>query len=452
MRHNFRIFLVEDDPWYGQILKHHLSMNEDYEIHLFETARECLNNLYLKPDLLCVDYGLPDMKGDALLAELIHWNQNIPVIIISAQEEIKVAVNLLKAGAREYLVKDNNTTDLLWRSILHIRETLVLKIEVEELKTELRKNYSVNKYMIGESEPLQKVTRLIDKAIKSNINVSITGETGTGKEVVAKSIHFNSDRKKMPFIAVNMAAIPMELIESELFGYEKGAFTGANTKRSGKFQDADGGTLFLDEICEMDLSLQSKLLRVLQEREVVPLGSSKKLKVDVRIITATNRNLAEEVRNGNFREDLYFRIIGLPIDLPPLRERGNDVVLLAKTFINEYAADNHVNPPVLGKDAIEKLLSYNYPGNVRELKAIMELSCIMCSDERITADDIVFHNLNNKGVSYAEEKTLREYEADIINEYLKKYNHDVLLVAEKLNISKSSIYSMIKSGILDAKK
>ena len=176
MRHSFRIFLVEDDPWYGQILKYQLSRNEDYEIHLFETARECLNNLYLKPDLFCVDYGLPDMKGDVLLAELIRWNQNTPVIIISAQEDIKVAVNLLKAGAREYLVKDENTPEVLWRSILNIRETLVLKIEVEELKTELRKNYSFNKYLTGDSEALQKVTRLIDKAIKSNINVSITGE------------------------------------------------------------------------------------------------------------------------------------------------------------------------------------------------------------------------------------------------------------------------------------
>lgn len=440
-----KIFIVEDDPWYGELLKYHLSLNPDYEVSLFATAKELLTQMHLNPHVVCIDFDLPDMKGDQLLEKIRVVNNLMSVIVISGQEDISVAVNLLKAGARDYIVKDDNTKELLWNAILKIRENQELRHEVEELKERLEQKYNFEKAIIGQSAPIRKTFSLIEKAIKTNVNVSITGETGTGKEVVAQTIHYNSDRKKKPFVAVNMAAISKELAESELFGHEKGAFTGAITQKAGKFEEAQGGTLFLDEIAELDLSLQSKILRVLQEREVVRVGGKDKIKLDIRLITATHKNLAVEVKDKNFREDLYYRIIGLPIELPPLRERGNDVLILAKHFIDAFAKENKNKPQVLSEDAKEKLLKYNYPGNVRELKSIIDLSCVMCDGATIVDEDITFTNIKGDGEFTSIEKTMREYTSDIISFFLKKHNNNVVEVAKRLDIGKSSIYNMIKN-------
>ncbi|MBL7922240.1 MAG: sigma-54-dependent Fis family transcriptional regulator [Bacteroidia bacterium] len=439
-----KIFIVEDDPWFGELLKHHLSLNPDYELHLFVSAKECLNNMHLRPDIICVDYGLPDMTGDILLQKIHEINKNIPGIVISGQEDVAVAVNFLKSGAKDYIIKDDNTKDILWNSIIKIRETLDLKKEVEELKGQLGQKFSFEKTIIGKSPVLKDVFVLVEKALSSNINVSITGETGTGKEVIAKAIHYNGERKKKPFIAVNMAAIPTELIESELFGYEKGAFTGAQNRKIGKFEEANGGTIFLDEIAELDLSLQSKILRVLQEREIVRVGGSERVKIDARLITATHKNLAEEVKKGKFREDLFYRIIGLPIDLPPLRNRGNDVLILAKHFIDEFAKENKLKTVSISNDAKDKLLKYNYPGNVRELKSVLDLACIMCNGKEINTDDIRFNSVRSNDVYTTEEKTLKEYTNEIIAFFLKKYNQDVLEVAKRLDVGKSTIYNLLQ--------
>jgi DNA-binding NtrC family response regulator len=448
----FTIFIVEDDPWYGQLLRHHLSLNPDYDIRLFTTAKECLSELYHQPDMVCIDFGLPDMSGDKLLAKIKAVNNQLPVVVISGQEEIAVAVDLLKSGARDYIIKDDHTKDMLWRSIINIRENVHLKQEVESLKEQLETKFNFEKTIIGQSDALKKSFRLIEKAIHSNINVSITGETGTGKEVVAKAIHYNSERRKKPFVAVNMAAIPKELIESELFGHEKGAFTGALNQKKGKFEEADGGTLFLDEIGELELNLQSKILRALQEREVTRVGGNSSVKFDVRLITATHKNLADEVKNGNFREDLYFRIIGLPIELPPLRDRGQDTYILAKHFIDEYAKENKVKPPILTTSAKERLIKYHFPGNVRELKAMMDLACVMCDGQEINEQDINFHKVRDNDHFLVGEKTMKEYTADIIAFFLKKYDNNVVLTADKLDIGKSTIYNMIKSGEITLKK
>jgi transcriptional regulator with GAF, ATPase, and Fis domain len=241
-----------------------------------------------------------------------------------------------------------------------------------------------------------------------------------------------------------MAAIPKELIESELFGHEKGAFTGAVARKEGKFEEANGGTIFLDEIAELDLSLQSKILRVLQEREIIRVGGNEKVKLEVRLIIATHKNLADEVSKGNFREDLYYRIIGLPIELPPLRERGNDVLILAKHFADEFSKDNKLGGIVIAADAKEKLLRYNYPGNVRELKAMIDLAVVMSNGHEIIADDISFTSTRNEASFINEEKTLRQYTCDIIKYFLKKYDDDVIAVADKLDIGKSTIYKMIQ--------
>ena len=380
-----KIFLIEDDAFSGEALKYHLKLNPEFDVHLFKTGKECLNNLYLKPDIICLDFGLPDITGDKLMVKIQETNNKIPIIIISGQEEIEVAVNFLKAGAKDYIVKSEHTKDLLWNAIIKIRENLDLVQEVEELKEQLEQKYSFEKTIIGQSDAIKKVFNKVNKSINTNINVSITGETGTGKEVVAKAIHYNSERKNKPFIAINMAAIPKELMESEFFGHEAGAFTGANTRNIGKFEQANGGTIFLDEIAELDLNLQSKLLRVLQEREVVRLGGTTKIKFDARLIIATHKVLAQEVKKGNFREDLYYRIMGLPIELPPLRERGNDILLLAKHFIDLFIKDNKMKAISLSKEAKDKLIRYPFPGNIRELKSVIDLACVMSDGKEIFA-------------------------------------------------------------------
>lgn len=441
---NYSIFIVEDDPWYGELLDYHLSLNPDYTVTRFTNAKSFLDQLHLKPDLVTIDYSLPGTNGLELFTMIRSVYPSMPVIIISGQEDVNTAVELLKKGVNDYIVKDENTKDILWNSILRIRENQSLKKEVETLRKELHQKYEFEKLIKGNSPAIKRVFGLMEKATLANINVSITGETGTGKELVAKAIHYNSNRKDKPFMAVNMAAIPGELLESELFGHEKNAFTGATGRKIGKFEEANKGTLFLDEIGELDLNLQSKILRVLQERELVRVGGNEKIKLDVRLIVATHRNLAEEVRKGSFREDLYYRIIGLPIPLPPLRERENDILLLAKFFLDEFCQENKMESQLLTASAREKLLLYNYPGNIRELKAMMDLAAIMSNGKEVTAQEITINATRSDDLFIGEVKTLKEYTAHIIGHYLKKYNNNVLEVADKLDIGKSTIYKMLQ--------
>ena len=284
----------------------------------------------------------------------------------------------------------------------------------------------------------------MEKAAESSVNVSISGETGTGKDIVAQAIHYNSVRQTKPFVAVNMAAIPLELIESELFGYEKGAFTGAVRRRKGKFEEANGGTLFLDEIGDLTLSVQSTLLRVLQERELVRVGGSEVIKLNVRLIVATNKSLAREVDAGNFRDDLYFRIMSLPINLPPLRERKGDILLLSNHLLAEISKLNGSNQKRLSKDAERKLLSYSYPGNVRELRSIIEVGEAVAESIEIQPNDLHFRSNEISLSAIKEQKTLREYTCEIVKYYLEENDYSVAKVAESLDVGKSTIYKMIQ--------
>lgn len=438
-----KIFIVEDDPAYTKFLQYVLSLNPDFEVSTFSTGKDCLDNLYQKPSIITLDYTLPDMPGEKVLAEIKAFD-NIQVIIISAQEKIGTAVELLKLGAYDYITKDEDTKNRLLNTINNARQNISLVKQIDHLKQEISEKYEFDKSIVGSSGALKKVFALLEKAVKTNITVSITGETGTGKELVAKAIHYNSKRKKKPFVAVNIAAIPSELMESELFGHEKGAFTGANTRRIGKFEEAEGGTIFLDEIGEMDLNLQAKLLRVIQERELTRIGGNDIIKLDIRLIVATHRDLAEEVKKGNFREDLYYRLLGLPVHLPPLRDRGNDIVILAKHFLQAFAKENDLPALRLSAGAQEKLLSYPFPGNVRELKSIMELAAVMANDNEIKADDISFNSVSKETNFLFEEMTLRDYTFKILRYYLDKYDNNVLQVADKLDIGKSTIYRYLK--------
>jgi len=441
---NFRIFIVEDDQWYADILAYHLLLNPDNMVEKFGTGRDCLSNMYKRPSLITLDYSLPDMKGKEILKKIRHTHPDIPVIIISGQEDITTAIELLKEGAYDYIVKDEETKDRLWITIKNVKENLKLREENEHLKEEVGRKYEFSNILVGQSPSLTKVFSLMEKALDNNITVSITGETGTGKELVAKAIHYNSKRKKGPMISVNMGAIPKDLVESELFGYEKGAFTGALTRKTGKFEDAEKGTIFLDEIAEMDLNMQTKLLRVIQEREVVRIGSSTPVPVDVRIITATHKSLADEVSRGNFRKDLYYRLIGLPIQLPSLRERGNDILVLAGYFADSFCKENKRPRISFSEGAQKKLLKYHYPGNVRELKSTIELAIIMSDGKIIREENISFHSLEAANDFMQEELTLEQYEGKIIELFMQKYDNNAILVAKKLGIGKSTIYRMLR--------
>jgi len=440
----FTIFIVEDDPMYGQILEYGLTLNPDYKVEIYTTGRECLNNLYKNPSVITLDYTLPDMEGNAVLKKIRQGRAEIPVIIISGQEDITTAIELLKEGANDYIVKGEDTIDRLRNTLRLLRDNLSLKKENEILKEEVSKKYDFSNVLIGQSAGIKRTFSLMEKALDNNATVTITGETGTGKELVAKAIHYNSLRKKGPLVSINMGAIPKDLVESELFGYEKGAFTGAVTRMAGKFEQANKGTIFLDEIAEMDLNMQTKLLRVLQEREVVRIGGTAPVPVDVRVITATHKNLADETNLGKFRQDLYYRLIGLPIHLPPLRERSTDILILADFFAESFCKENKKPRITFSETARKKLMDYSYPGNVRELKSVVELAIIMSDGKAIHENDVVFHSLEPARELLMEEMTLELYEKKIVEHFMQKYEQNAILVARKLGISKATIYRMLK--------
>ncbi len=364
MKDSLRIFVVEDDKWYNDFLCYNLKLNEDNQVKGFLNAKDFMKDLHENPDVVTLDYSLPDMDGSQVLKKIKDFNPNIHVLAISGQEDITTAIGMLKLGAYDYIVKNEETRERLLNILNNIRNNIELREELNLLKEEVGRKYDFSKAIVGNSSAIKRIFSMLEKACKSKITVSITGETGTGKELIAKAIHYNSDKSNKPFIPVNVSAIPKDLIESELFGHEKGAFTGANGRRIGKFEEANGGTLFLDEIGEMDLNMQAKILRVLQEREIVRVGGNTPVAIDVRILTATHRNLSDEVKRGNFREDLYYRVMGLPIQLPPLRERENDILLIAQHFVKEYCKDNKSPLISIDSSAKNKLLKYHWPGNV----------------------------------------------------------------------------------------
>jgi DNA-binding NtrC family response regulator len=447
MTSNFTVFIVEDDPFYRKLLEYHLTLNPEISVRSFENGQDCLDNMHLQPDAVTLDYSLPDMSGEEVLKKILNYNNQIPVIIVSGQDNINIALNLLKKGAYDYVIKDSDAKERIWNITSNLVDKIRLQRHIYELEEKVKDHYQLKTKIITNSKAMENVLKMMFKSLKSNITVSITGETGTGKEVVAKSIHYNSNRARKPFVPVNISAIPSELIESELFGHEKGAYTGASSKRIGKFEEAKDGTIFLDEIGEIDINMQAKLLRVLQEKELTRLGGNEIIRLNCRVITATHKNLRDEVNKGKFREDLYFRLIGLPIEIPPLRERDNDVIILAKQFVQEFAKENKVDIK-LSIEAQNKLLSYNWPGNIRELKSVVELACVMTDDSMILEDHIIFNSTGQLDYLLQNDLTLEEYKKLIIEHFMEKYKNNVVVVANKLQIGKSTIYRMINNNQL----
>jgi len=439
----YKVFIVEDNVLYARILKKQL-VDDNYQVKVFHNGNDFIECLDEKPDVITLDYTLPDMTGQDVLDNIKKELPSSHVIVISAQESIDTAINLMKNGAYDYIMKAPDTRERLSNIIKNIYNTDQLKTENLLLKDAVKEKYNFKNLIKGNSREIDHVFDLMEKAIATNISVSISGETGTGKELVAKGIHYNSKRSNTPFIAVNVSAIPEGLVESELFGHEKGAFTGADFMKTGKFEQANSGTLFLDEIADLNLNTQAKLLRVLQERELTRLGGSEDIPLDVRIITATHKNLGTLVAEGKFRQDLYYRLLGLPIEVPPLRQRGNDIILLAKFFVDDFCKENNMDPKTISNEAKQVLLSYHYPGNIRELKAVMELSCVMASRNVINPSHLNMNVEENIQNLLATEKTLDEYNHEIILYFLNKYNQNVRMVASKLGIGKSTIYRMLQ--------
>jgi nitrogen regulation protein NR(I) len=381
-----RILVVDDEESIRELLKDFLE-TKGYEVAIASDGESGLKMLRDdRFDLMLMDVMMPGMSGLDVLREIDSENLDIPVIMMTAFASVQTAVEAMKLGAYDYITKPFVLEDI-HHAIKRALDVSRLQQENYRLKKELRKKFSYDR-IIGQSAQIQNVKNFIDKIADTDSTVLITGESGTGKELVAKTIHYNSSRSKKPFIPLNCAAIPKDILESELFGHEKGAFTGAINTRIGRFELANNGTLFLDEIGDLAPALQVKLLRVLQEKEFERVGGIKTIKVDVRIIAATNRDLEKAVKDGTFREDLYYRLNVIPLHLPPLRKMQEDIPLLLEHFIGTISRKKKKEPPRISGEAMTHLVNYKWPGNVRELENLVERLIILKEGDIITPDDL----------------------------------------------------------------
>ena len=385
----YRIFVVDDDRHYARLISYRLERDKRHQVQVFSSGEEALAQLHERPHLVLLDIMMPGIGGIETLKRIREASPDTQIVMVSAQGVVETAVEAMKLGAYDYVTKGQDDMVKLDTLVAHALERVALQEEVETLRSEVQRKYSVQG-LVGESPAMQSVYRLIEKALRGDLTVAILGESGTGKELVARAIHYGSARKRGPFVVVNCAAIPRELMESEFFGHEKGSFTGAVGRKIGKFEQADGGTLFLDEIGELDLDLQAKLLRALQSREVVRVGGSETISFDCRVISATNKDVVAMIRAGQFREDLYYRLFQFPIPLPPLRERGEDLLLLADYVLREYL---NAHPEFKGKRlsqaARRAILDYSWPGNVRELKSAVERAVLISDHAEIQPGDLM---------------------------------------------------------------
>jgi len=385
----YRIFVVDDDRHYSRLIAYRLEKNLNYKISTHNSGEDALAALGERPHVVLLDIMMPGIGGIETLKRLRDQSPDTLVIMVSAQGVVDTAVQAMKLGAYDYITKGQDDLIKLERLVQHATEKISLEHEVNTLRSELSQRYTITGLM-GDSAAMQQVYRLIDKALRGDLTVSIVGESGTGKELVAKAIHFSGNRRRGSFVVVNCAAIPRELMESEFFGHEKGSFTGAHARKIGKFEQAHGGTIFLDEIGELDLDLQAKLLRALQNREIQRVGGNETISFDARVISATNRDVVQMIHAGTFREDLYYRLFQFPVPLPPLRERGSDILLLAEYFLRDYLS---THPEFKGKklsvQAKETIMTYNWPGNVRELKSAIERAILISDHDAISSEDLM---------------------------------------------------------------
>ncbi|MBT5543667.1 MAG: sigma-54-dependent Fis family transcriptional regulator [Desulfobacula sp.] len=445
-----QILIVDDDKTHRNMLKTLLN-KWGYALAQADDGQTAIDMVTEKAyDLVLMDIKMIKVSGLVALKEIKKINPAIPVIIMTAFSSIDTAVEALKNGAYDYLTKPFDF-DKLKITILRSLEHTQLKKENFLLKETLGKNFDCNN-IIGKNKKMQKLIQTISQVAKTDATVLINGESGTGKELIAGAIHYNSLRKQGPFIKINCAAITETLLESELFGHEKGAFTGASRSKEGKFQQADKGSILLDEISETSMSMQVKLLRTLQEREVTPVGSEKVIKVDTRIIAATNKNLIDLIAKGDFREDLYYRLNVINLSVPPLRQRSGDIQLLSQHFLKLYAKKNNRIIKGFTPEAMEKMAEYHWPGNVRELMNTLERSVILSTGDFLSKDDIQIEigsplsqaSLEDAGQINLGGKTLYEVEKLAILKMLDKTENNKSKTARQLGISRRTLHLKLK--------
>jgi len=447
------ILIVEDEAKMRRLLE--LNLGQDgfatFSAGDAETGLKLLRENSI--DLVVTDLKLPGMDGLEFLQTVKRQNAALPVVVMTAFGTVETAVEAMKAGASDYVLKPFSLTEMrmVIRKELDVRD---LREENRELREALGKRYA-HPNVVARSAKMQEVLATVERVAPTNSTVLLGGESGVGKDLVARAIHEKSRRARGPFLKINSTAIPENLLESELFGYEKGAFTGAAASKPGKFELADKGTLFLDEIGDVPPATQVKLLRVLQEREFERLGGTKTIKVDVRLIAATNRDLRAALEQGTFREDLYYRLNVVPIDIAPLRERKEDIPDLVNLFISRFAGDSGKTIEAISAEAMQILVNYHWPGNVRELQNIVERACALAKGNRLEADDIHLDVRPAKAANGApgflpEGLTLEQWEDEMVQEALRRANGNKSQAARLLGLSRNALrYRLSKIGIAD---
>lgn len=442
-----KILVVDDEAFLREIIQKGLTQMAGYSVEVAKDGQEALEKVEKEVfDLILTDLMMPEMDGMELLRLIKGIRPEIPVILMTAYGSIDTAVEAMKTGANDYITKPLDLRDLHLRISKVLQENRLL-LENRLLRMEVRKKFEFSN-IIGKSPRMQKVFSLIEKVAPSNSTVILYGGSGTGKELVAKAIHYNSPRAEFPFIPFNCGAIPETLVESELFGHVKGAFTGAVQTRKGLFEEANGGTLFLDEISTILPSVQVKLLRVLQEKEVMKIGSTERTKIDVRVIAATNEDLETKMKQGGFREDLFYRLHVFPIFLPDLKDRKEDIPLLAYHFLDLYAKEAKKAIRGISKEAMALLLDHDWPGNVRELENAIERAVIMAEGDFLTPKDLP-HDLTEgssrlirRGIQ--SQKSLEAVKAEYITQILKQTQGNKKMAAEILKVNPRTLYRFEK--------
>jgi len=448
-----QLLIVEDDAAMRELLSESL-VEEGYRVDVAAGGRAGIDRVRQGGvDLVVTDVKMPDMDGLDMLAEIRATPYGDPsnaaphVVVVTAFGSIETAKRALKLGAHDYITKPFEIDDLVV-AVEKALDERTLRREVARLRKEVARPYRFEN-IIGKSPPMQDVFALIRRLSSSSVNVLITGESGTGKELVARALHFNSPRAKKPFVPVNCAAIPDTLLESELFGYKRGAFTDARTDRQGQFLEADGGTIFLDEIGDLPPALQAKLLRVLQEKEVRPLGAARAEKVDVRVLSATNRDLTQRMAEGSFREDLFYRLNVVEVVLPPLRDRAEDVLPLAEHFLVEVAQRTGKRITAFTQAALKILLAYPWPGNVRELENVIERAVALAEGEQIGPDDLPSQVRERRSSdvlagALARGLTLAELEREYISRVLQAEGGNKTRAAQRLGLDRKTLYRKLE--------
>ena len=447
------VLVVEDEDKLRRVLELQLT-GAGFEVLKAGTAEEGLKHAG-EADVILTDLLLPGMTGIEMIQALRRQNSHTPVIVMTAVGTVENAVEAMRAGATDFLPKPFSL-DHLMTVVSKALEVAALRHENRELKEALGHKYDVGN-MIGRSAAMQEIFGTVMRVAPTRATVLLAGESGTGKDMIARAIHQNSPRRDRPFVKINCTALPENLMESELFGYEKGAFTGANITKLGKFEQADTGTVFLDEIGDVPAPIQVKLLRVLQEREFERLGSNKVRTIDVRVVAATNVDLREALEQGTFREDLYYRLNVMPINIPPLRERKADIPFLADFFVRKLAPEMGSPVEKISDEGMEKLVNYYWPGNVRELQNVVERSLVLATQRELGAGDIKLETLRSKAAANAgggsndflpDGETLEQHEQRLIREALRRANGNKSQAARLLGLTRNALrYRLAQIGI-----